>query len=90
MSLSALCGFRELLGCPGNSYPTLSYIRLRLLCTWVQIASKALHDANDALLSVIYITRITKPHFHCFSDPRFGAVRPKSLADRLAFIIYSS
>ena len=36
----------------------------------VQIASKALHDANDALLGVHCITRITRPYFHCFSDPR--------------------
>ena len=33
-----------------------------------QIVSKALHDANDALLGVHYITRITRPNFHCFSD----------------------
>ena len=67
----------------------------------VQIASKALPDANDALVGVHCITRITKPHFHCFSDPRFGAlsqassrfivthfVRSKnsSLAYRLAFV----
>ena len=42
----------------------------------VQIASTALHDANDALLGVHCITRITRPHFHCFSDPRFGALSP--------------
>ena len=40
----------------------------------VQIASKALHDANDALLGVHCITRITRPNLHCFSDPRFGAL----------------
>ena len=28
--------------------------------------------ANDALLGIHCITRITKPHFHCFSGPRFG------------------
>ena len=44
-----------------------------------QIASKALHDANDALLGVHCITRITRPHFHCFSDPRFGALSPTKL-----------
>ena len=37
----------------------------------VQAVSEALHDANDALLGVHYITRITRLHFHCFSDPRF-------------------
>ena len=45
----------------------------------VQIASKAVHDANDALLGVHCITRITKSHFHCFSDPRFGALSPTKL-----------
>ena len=45
----------------------------------VQIVFKALHAANDALLGVHYITRITKPHFHCFSDPRFGALSPTKL-----------
>ena len=45
----------------------------------VQIVSKALHDANDALLCVHYITRITRPHFHCFSDPHFGALSPTKL-----------
>ena len=47
-----------------------------------QIVSKALHDShdvNDALLGVHYITRITRPHFHCFSDPRFGALSPTKL-----------
>ena len=34
----------------------------------VQIASTALHNANDALLGVHCITRITRPHVHCFSD----------------------
>ena len=45
----------------------------------VQIVSKALHDAIDALLGVHYITRITRPHFHCFSDPRFAAISPTKL-----------
>ena len=45
----------------------------------VQIASTALRDANDALLGVHCITRITRPHFHCFSDPRFGALSPGKL-----------
>ena len=45
----------------------------------VQVASKALHDANDALLGVHYITRITRPHFHCFSNPCFGALSPTKL-----------
>ena len=40
----------------------------------VQIAPTALHDANDALLGIHCITRITRPHVHCFSDPRFGAL----------------
>ena len=44
-----------------------------------QKVSKALHDANDALLGVHYITRITRPHFHCFSDPRFGGLSPTKL-----------
>ena len=45
----------------------------------VQVASKALHDANDALLGIHCITRITRPHFLCFSDPRFGALSPTKL-----------
>ena len=48
----------------------------------VQIASEALHDANDALLGVHCITRVTRPHFHCFSDPRFGALSPAKLRAR--------
>ena len=40
----------------------------------VQIASTALRDAKDALLGVHCITRITRPHVHCFSDARFGAL----------------
>ena len=31
------------------------------------------------LLGVHCITRITKSHFHCFSDPRFGALSPTKL-----------
>ena len=34
---------------------------------------------DDALLGVHYITRITRPHFHCFSDPRLGALSPTKL-----------
>ena len=45
----------------------------------VQIDFTALHDANDALLGVQCITRITRPHVHCFSDPRFGALSPGKL-----------
>ena len=45
----------------------------------VQVASTALRDANDALLGVHCITRITRHHFHCFSDPRFGALSPGKL-----------
>ena len=45
----------------------------------VQIASTALRDANDALLGVHCITRITRPHFHCFSDPRFAVLSPGKL-----------
>ena len=41
-----------------------------------ETASKAL---QDALLGVHRITRITKPHVHCFSDPRFGALSPTKL-----------
>ena len=48
----------------------------------VQIASEALHDANDALLGVHCITRITRPHVHCFFDPRFGALSPTKLRVR--------
>ena len=78
MSLSVLYGLRD-----GLSWELVS---CGLLCTWarlspldcsmpiVQIASKALHDANDALLGVHCITRITRPNLHCFSDPRFGAL----------------
>ena len=76
MSLSVLYGLRELrvvlvtrilLG------PCLHSIAQCPLSI-VQIASKCLHDANDALLGVHYITCITRPHFHYFSDPRFGAL----------------
>ena len=32
----------------------------------VQLAFTALRDVTDALLGVHCITRITRPHFHCF------------------------
>ena len=63
MSLSVLYGFRELRV-------------VRLLCTWVPVSTRVL---NDALLGVHCITRITRPHSHCFSDPRLGALSPTKL-----------
>ena len=45
----------------------------------LQLAFTALRDANDALLGVHCITRITRSHFKCFSDPRFGALSPGKL-----------
>ena len=71
MSLSVLYGFGELqvaLRSPLKSSMPIA-----------QLVYKALHDANDALLGVHYITRITRPHLHCFSDPRFGALSPTKL-----------
>ena len=87
MSLSVLYGFRELRVVLGTRilhaaavcsvHGSLSPLQCSMPI--VQIASKALHDANDALLGVHCITRITRPHFHCFSDPRFGALSPTKL-----------
>ena len=87
MSLSVLYGFREL-----RVVLQARILHAAVVCSVrgplspldcsmpiVQIASKALHDANDALLGVHCITRITRPHFHCFSDPRFGALSPTKL-----------
>ena len=78
MSLSVLYGFAELRVVQGTRI-----LRAAAVCSVrgslsplersipiVQIAPKALHDA---LLGVHYITRITRPHFHCFLDLRFGA-----------------
>ena len=76
MSLSVLYGLRELRVALGNQILHAAVCSVRgslspLDCSMpiVQIASKALHDANDALLGVHCITRITRPHFHSFSDP---------------------
>ena len=88
MSLSVLYGFRELRAVLGTRILHAAAVRCvrgslsPLDCSMpiVQIASKALHDANDALLGVHCITRITRPHFHCFSDPRFGALSPFTLS----------
>ena len=75
------CHFRlwtsRVTGCPGTRILHAAAVCSVLLslspldCSMpiVQIASKALHDANDALLGVHCITRITRPHFHSFSDP---------------------
>ena len=87
MSLSVLYGFRELrvvLGTRILNAAAVCSVRGRLSpldCSMpiVQIASKALRDANDALLAVHCITRITRPHFRCFSDPLFGALSPTKL-----------
>ena len=48
------------------------------------IAQVALHDANDALLGVHYITRITKPHFHCFRTLALERSPPPSSASTLS------
>ena len=87
MSLSVLYGFRELRVVLGTRilraaavcsvHGSLSPLQFSMHI--VQIPSTALHDANDALLGVHCITRITRPHFHCFSDPRFGALSPTKL-----------
>ena len=85
--LSALYGFRELRVVLGTRIlhaaavcsVLLSLSPLECSMPIVQIASKALHDANDALLGVHCITRITRPHFDCFSDSRFGALSPTKL-----------
>ena len=77
MSLSVLYGLRELrvvLGTQILHAAAVCSVRGSLSpldCSMpiAQIASEALHDANDALLGVHCITRITRPHFHCFSDP---------------------
>ena len=90
MSLSVLYGPRELrvvLGTQILHAAAVCSVRGSLSpldCSMpiVQIASEALHDANDALLGVHCITRITRPHFHCFSDPRFGALSPTKLRVR--------
>ena len=87
MPLSALYGFRELRAVLGTRIlhaAAVCSVRGSLSpldCSMpiVQIASKAVHDANDALLGVHCITRITRPHVHCFSDPRFGALSPTKL-----------
>ena len=83
------CHFRFFVGFAsyGLSWELVSYMRRRSALyvgpsplersmPIVQIASKALHDANDALLAVHRISRITRPHFDCFSGPRFGALSP--------------
>ena len=87
VSLSVLYGFCELrvvLGTRTLHAAAVCSVRGSLSpldCSMpiAQIASKALDDANDALLGIHYITRITKPHFHCFSDPRFRALSPTKL-----------
>ena len=84
MSLSALYGLRKLRVVLGTRIlhaaavcsVLLSLSPLECSMPIVQIASKALHDANDALLGVHCIARITRRHFHCVSDPRFGALSP--------------
>ena len=87
MSLSVLYGFRELRVVLGTRilraaavcsvHGSLSPLQFSMHI--VQIPSTALHDANDALLGVHCITRITRSHFHCFSNPRFGALSPTKL-----------
>ena len=74
MSLSALNGFRELRVVLGTRILHAAAVcsvrgsQSPLDCSMpiVQIASKALHDADDALLGVHCITRITRHNFHCF------------------------
>ena len=73
MSLSVLYGFRELRVVLGTRILDAAAVRgplspLDCLMPIVQIASKALHDANDALLGVHCITRITI--FTAFLTPR--------------------
>ena len=89
MSLSVLYGLRELRVVLGQILhaPAVCSVRGSLSpldCSMpiVQVASEALHDANDAPLGVHCITRITRPHFYCFSDPRFGALSPTKLRVR--------
>ena len=77
ISLSVLYGLRELVLLRSALYVGACLHSLPI----VQIASKALHDANDALLGVHCITRITRPHVHCLSDPRFGALSPTKLRE---------
>ena len=87
MTLSVLYGFRELRVVLGTCILRAAAVcsvhgslsPLQCSMPIVQIASTALHDANDALLGVHCITRITRPHFHCFSDLRFGALSPTKL-----------
>ena len=64
----------------GLSWELKSYMRRR--SALYVVASEALHDANDARLGLRCITRITRPHVHSFSDPRFGALSPTKLRVR--------
>ena len=87
VSLSVLYGFRELRVVLRTRILHAAAVRsvrgslspLDCSTPIVQTASKAVHDANDALLGVHYITRITRSHFYCLSDPRFGALFPTEL-----------
>ena len=74
MLLSALYGFREL-WVVLNSYPT----RGCGLLSWAPVSSIPIVQIASTALGVQCITRITRPHVHCFSDPRFGALSSTKL-----------
>ena len=84
MSPSVLYGFRKLRVVLGtrilHAACSVHHSLSPLDCSMpiVQIASKALRDANDAPLGVHYITRITKPHVHCFLTLALERSPPRS------------